>query len=74
MPSVGLFVPTAAPDAQPNMALAFGQRADAAGLASVWLPERPVFASPEPLVTLAALADGAHGRSWPFRRSRVSRP
>ena len=56
MPTVGLFVPTAAPDAQPNMALAFGQRAEAAGLSSLWVPERPVFANPEPLVTLGALA------------------
>ena len=56
MPTAGLFVPTAAPDAQPNMALAFGQRAEAAGIPSLWLPERPVFDSPEPLVTLGAVA------------------
>ncbi len=56
MPAVGLFVPTAAPDARPDMAVAFGQRAEAAGLASVWLPDRPVFANPDPLVALAAVA------------------
>jgi probable F420-dependent oxidoreductase len=56
MPTVGLFVPTAAPDAWPNMAVAFGQRAEAAGIGSLWLPERPVFDSPEPLVTLGAVA------------------
>ena len=56
MPTVGLFVPTAAPDAAPDVALAFGQRAEAAGLPSLWVPDRPVFANPEPLLTLAALA------------------
>jgi probable F420-dependent oxidoreductase len=56
MPSVGLFVPTAAPDAWPNMALAFAQRAEAAGIRSLWVPDRPVFANPEPLTTLAAVA------------------
>ena len=56
MPAVGLFVPTAAPDATPNMALAFGQRAEAAGLPSVWIPERPVFDGPDPLLSLAAVA------------------
>lgn len=56
MPRLGLFVPTAAPDAWPNMALAFAERAEAAGLDSLWLPDRPVFANPEPLVTLGALA------------------
>lgn len=56
MPTVGLFVPLAAPDARPETALAFGQRAEAAGLDSLWLPDRPVFPSAEPLVTMAALA------------------
>src|SRR4051812_15677770 len=56
MPAIGLFVPTAAPDATPGMAVPFGQRAEAAGLASVWLPDRPVFANPDPLVALATVA------------------
>ena len=56
MPSVGLFVPTAAPDARPDMAVAFAERAEAAGLPSLWLPDRPVFANPDPLVALGAVA------------------
>ncbi len=56
MPAIGLFVPTAAPDARPDMIVPFGQRAEAAGLASVWLPDRPVFANPDPLVALGAVA------------------
>jgi probable F420-dependent oxidoreductase len=56
MPTVGLFVPTAAPDARADTPLAFGQRAEAAGVHSLWLPERPVFPSLEPLMVLGALA------------------
>src|SRR4051812_50113896 len=56
MPGVGLFVPTSAPDAGPETVLAFGQRAEAAGVRSLWVPERLVFDGAEPLLALAALA------------------
>ena len=56
MPEVGLFVPTSAPDARPDTVLAFGQRAEAAGVHSLWVPDRPVFDGAEPLLALTALA------------------
>src|SRR4051794_8441800 len=55
MPEVGLFVPTSAPDARPDTVLAFGQRAEAAGVRSLWVPDRLVFDGAEPLLALAAL-------------------
>src|SRR5687767_11955971 len=61
MASVGLAIPTAAPDAQPNTALEFGRRAEAAGAHSVWVMDRLVFDNYEPLMTLGALA-GATSR------------
>jgi probable F420-dependent oxidoreductase len=56
MASVGLAIPTAAPDARPNTALEFGPRAEAAGAGSVWVMDRIVFDNADPLITLGALA------------------
>lgn len=56
MPNVGLFLPTAAPDARPDTALVFGRAAEAAGLHGVWTLDRLVFKNAEPLMCLAALA------------------
>src|SRR3954470_22300653 len=56
MPRVGLALPLAAPDAQPATALDFARSAEAAGADSVWVIDRVVFDSFEPLLTLAAVA------------------
>jgi probable F420-dependent oxidoreductase len=53
---VGILLPTAAPDAQPDTAITFGERADAGGAHSLWIIDRLVFGNQEPLLTLAALA------------------
>jgi probable F420-dependent oxidoreductase len=58
MPQVGVALPLAAPDLQPTTALAFAQRAEAAGVASVWALDRLVYDCYEPLITLAAVAAG----------------
>ncbi|HXF95008.1 MAG TPA: LLM class flavin-dependent oxidoreductase [Gemmatimonadales bacterium] len=55
MASVGLAIPTAAPDVQPNTAVEFARRAEAAGAGSVWVMDRLVFSNYDPLVTLGAL-------------------
>ena len=56
MPEVGILVPVAAPDARPDTAVTFAQRAEAAGVHSVWLIDRLVFDNAEALVTLGAMA------------------
>ncbi len=56
MVQVGLAIPTAAPDAQPNTAVEFARRAEASGAHSVWAMDRLVFDNFEPLMTLAAVA------------------
>ncbi len=56
MPHVGLTLPTTAPDARPDTALVFAQRAEAAGLHSVWTIDRLVFDNVEPLLTLSAIS------------------
>src|SRR5688572_16776770 len=56
MPNVALSVPMSAPDVQPDTALQFGRRAEAAGAHSIWVMDRLVFTNHEPLVTLGALA------------------
>lgn len=61
MPPVGLGIPIAAPDAQPDTPLQFGRRAEAAGADSVWMVDRLVFTNQDPLISLAAIA-GATSR------------
>jgi probable F420-dependent oxidoreductase len=61
MAEVGLYLPTAAPDARADTVLTFGRRAEAAGVGSVWLLDRLVLENQEPLVALGALA-GATSR------------
>ncbi len=56
MASVGLAIPTAAPDVLPNTAIEFGRRAEAAGASSLWVMDRIVFDNYDPLITLGALA------------------
>jgi probable F420-dependent oxidoreductase len=56
VPHLGLTIPGTAPDATPATPLAFARRAEAAGLHSVWATDRIMDRTPEPLVTLAAVA------------------
>ena len=56
MPHLGLTIPGTAPDATPTTPLAFARRAEAAGLHSVWATDRIMDRTPDPLVTLAAVA------------------
>jgi probable F420-dependent oxidoreductase len=56
MPEVGIYVPTPAADVQPDTVVAFGQRAEAAGVHSLWTLDRLVFDNQESLLCLAALA------------------
>src|SRR5215208_2231080 len=56
MPHLGLSIPGTAPDAEPNLAVEFARRAEAAGAHSVWVTDRVVDATPDPFVTLGAIA------------------
>jgi probable F420-dependent oxidoreductase len=56
MPEVGIYVPTPAADVQQDTVVAFGQRAEAAGVHSLWTLDRLVFDNQESLLCLAALA------------------
>jgi probable F420-dependent oxidoreductase len=56
MPEIGLFLPTAAPDARSDTVVDFARRAEAAGLQSVWAIDRLVFDNAEALLSLAAAA------------------
>ena len=56
MPHIGLCLPMAAADVQPNTAVEFARRAEQAGADSVWSTDRLVFSNYDPLLTLAAVA------------------
>jgi probable F420-dependent oxidoreductase len=56
MRQIGIALPLAAPDVQPDTALAFAHRAEAIGADSVWVIDRLVYDCFEPLATLAAVA------------------
>jgi probable F420-dependent oxidoreductase len=56
MPSIGIAIPGNVPDVQQDTALEFARRAEAAGVDSVWVLDRVVYHTPDPLVTLGALA------------------
>jgi probable F420-dependent oxidoreductase len=58
MPQIGVALPLAAADTRATTALAFAQRAEAAGVGSVWVLDRLVYDCYEPLITLAAVATG----------------
>ena len=56
MPQIGITVPGTVPDATPATPIEFAQRADAANLHSVWVTDRVMFKTPDPFVSLGALA------------------
>ena len=58
MPQIGVALPLAAADTRATTALEFAQRAEAAGVDSVWVLDRLVYDCYEPLITLAAVATG----------------
>lgn len=56
MARLGLTIPGTSPDADPATPLAFARRAEQAHLHSVWVTDRIVDRTPDPLVTLGAVA------------------
>jgi probable F420-dependent oxidoreductase len=56
MAVIGLSIPTAVPDAQPDTAIQFARRAEAAGFGAMWTLDRLAFPNQEPLLGLAAAA------------------
>jgi probable F420-dependent oxidoreductase len=61
MPNIGICIPTATADIQPETVVEWGRRAEQAGVHSVWTIDRIVFNNPEALMSLAAVA-GATSR------------
>lgn len=61
MPNIGICIPTAAPDVQPETVVQFGRMADDGGAHSIWTIDRLVWHNPEALTSLAAVA-GATSR------------
>lgn len=56
MAVIGLSIPTAVPDSQPDTAIQFARRAEAAGFGALWTLDRVAFPNHEPLLGLAAAA------------------
>jgi probable F420-dependent oxidoreductase len=56
VPHLGLTIPGTAPDASAGTAVAFARRAEQARLHSIWATDRLVDRTPDPFVTLGAVA------------------
>jgi probable F420-dependent oxidoreductase len=56
VPHIGITLPGSTADAASPTALAFARRAEAAGVHSVWATDRLMFRTPDPFVTLGAVA------------------
>jgi probable F420-dependent oxidoreductase len=56
VPRIGITIPGTTADATSETALVFARHAEAAGVHSVWATDRLMFRTPEPLITLAAVA------------------
>src|SRR5207237_3724994 len=56
MPHIGLSIPGTAPDRTPTTTVDFAQRAEQAGVHSVWATDRIVDSTPDVFVTLGAIA------------------
>ncbi|MFN0074097.1 MAG: LLM class flavin-dependent oxidoreductase [Chloroflexota bacterium] len=61
MPNIGICIPTATADVQPETVVEYGRRSEQAGADSVWTIDRLVWNNPEALMSLAAVA-GATSR------------
>ena len=61
MPNIGICIPTATEDVQPETVVEYGRRSEQAGVDSVWTIDRLVWNNPEALMSLAAVA-GATSR------------
>jgi probable F420-dependent oxidoreductase len=58
MPHFGLSIPGTAPDRTPRTSIELAQRAEQAGAHSIWATERILDSTPDPFVTLGAVAAG----------------